>query len=390
MIPLRLLIFGVTVNSIWIGVTIYLYRRLTQPFDLSRRARVAARLLAGAVALIVPSAFLTRLVRSWPGQETVAFIGFATLGMVGILAVLIIVRDLLMFVGARLHPLLDKPPLDEGRRRFLMRASTAGLTATAGGLAAAGLHGAQQAPQVERVTVTVKGLHTDLVGLRIVQISDLHVGATSRADAMTRVAEQVNALEPDLIAVTGDLVDGPVSVLAPEVEPLFAMSAPMGVHFCTGNHEYYAGWKPWCDLLQQRGWQVLINRHEMRQKGTGKLLIAGIPDNRAERFEPDHKCDLEGACAGAGPADFRLLLAHQPRSMKNVPSGSFDLVVSGHTHGGQFFPFTVLVHLFQPLVAGLYRQKGMWVYVNRGTTHWGPPLRFGSRQEITLIELQRG
>ena len=388
MIPFRLFLFGLTVNSIWFGVTFYLYRRLTSPYDLSVRGRLAARLLAIFVALIVPCAFLTRLVRSWSGQETVAFIGFATMGTIGTLAVLVIVRDLLAFLWTRLGRAVGTPPVDEDRRRFLMQASTAGIAATAGALATAGLRGAQQAPQVEHVKLPIKDLHADLIGLRIVQVSDLHVGATSKRDAMERVAKQVNALKPDLVAVTGDLVDGPVPVLAADVEPLFSMQAPMGVHFCTGNHEYYAGWKAWCDHLQNRGWQVLINRHEMRQKGSAKLLVAGIPDNRAERFEPSHKCDLEAACAGADPADLKLLLAHQPRSMKHVQPGSFDLVLSGHTHGGQFFPFTLLVHFFQPLVAGLYRQKDMWVYVNRGTTHWGPPMRLGSRQEITLIELE--
>ncbi len=387
MIPLRLFLFGLTVNSIWIGVTVYLYRRLTGPYRLSKRARVAARLMAAFVALIVPSAFLTRLARDWSGQETVAFIGFVTMGTIGTLGVLMILRDTAFFLWLRGRRLRDAPPVDEQRRQFLLQVSTAGITATTAALATAGLRGGQQAPSVEHVKLPVTNLHADLVGLRIVQVSDLHVGATSKGEVMKEVAAQVNALKPDLIAVTGDLVDGPVDVLAPHVEPLLAMKAPLGVHFCTGNHEYYAGWKAWCDWLEDGGWHVLINRHEARQKGGANLLIAGIPDNRAYRFEASHRCDVDAACAGAEPADFKLLLAHQPRSLKHVQPGRFDLMLAGHTHGGQFFPFTLLVHLFQPLVAGLYRQKDMWVYVNRGTTHWGPPLRLGARQEITLIEL---
>ena len=100
-------------------------------------------------------------------------------------------------------------------------------------------------------------------------------------------------------------------------------------------------------------------------------------------------CDIEKTCGSAPPSDFKLLLAHQPRSVKEIPKGRFDLMLAGHTHGGQFFPFTILVHLAQPLVAGLYRRKDMCVYVNRGTAHWGPPIRLGSRQEVTLLTLKR-
>ena len=239
------------------------------------------------------------------------------------------------------------------------------------------------------MTVPIDNLHADLEGLTIAQISDIHIGATATAKETERIAQIVNSLKPDLIAVTGDLVDGLVPDLAPDLQPLFAMQAPLGVHFCTGNHEYYVGWKPWCDHLKANGWKVHLNDHQVLRRGGASLLVAGIPDRRAPRFEPSHACDIEKTCGSAPPSDFKLLLAHQPRSIKEIPKGRFDLMLSGHTHGGQFFPFTILVHLAQPLVAGLYRRKDMWVYVNRGTAHWGPPIRLGSRQEVTLLTLKR-
>ena len=389
MIPLRLFIFGLTVNTIWIGVTIYLYKRLTGPYELNPIARYSARALALFVAVIVPSAFLTRLVRDWSGQQTVAYLGFATMGSIGALATLLILRDLTLWLWGRWHAWSHDGPVDPARREFLIRASTTGVAATSAGIAAAGIRGALQAPMVERISVPIDDLPTDLDGLTIAQVSDIHVGATATAKETERIATLVNSLNPDLIAVTGDLVDGPVRILAPDLAPLFAMKAPMGVHFCTGNHEYYAGWKPWCDHLTANGWKVHLNGNQVIKRGAGSIMVAGVPDLRATRFEPSHQCDIEKTCAGAEKADVKVLLAHQPRSLKDIPKGRFDLVLSGHTHGGQFFPFTVLIHLFQPLVAGLYRRKDMWVYVNRGTAHWGPPLRLGARQEITLLKLER-
>lgn len=389
MIPFRLFIFGLTVNSIWIGLTIYLYRRLTAPYDLSKRQRIACFCAGIFVALIVPCAFLTRLMRHVPGQEHLAFLGFATMGCVAVLVTFIVARDLVLLAVTGLRRAFKAPAVDPSKRRFFLQASNAGIAAAAAGVAGAGLQGGQQAPSVERIDLPIKNLHNDLIGLKIVQISDLHLGATSGVEEMKRVADRVQALEPDLIAVTGDLVDGPVEELAEGLAPLLKMSAPLGVHFCTGNHEYYAGWKPWCEHLQAKGWKVLINEHKLLQHGEAKVMVAGIPDRKAPRFEPTHACDLAKTLAGCGSPDLRLLLAHQPRSIAELKPGSFDLMLSGHTHGGQFFPFTLLVHLFQPLVAGLYREKDMWVYVNRGTTHWGPPLRLGARQEITLLTMRR-
>ena len=120
----------------------------------------------------------------------------------------------------------------------------------------------------------------------------------------------------------------------------------MGVHFCTGNHEYYAGWKPWCDHLSANGWRVHLNAHEVHRRGAASLMVAGIPDRFAPRHEPSHRCDLETTCGSAPQTDLRVLLAHQPRSLNELPKGHFDLVLSGHTHGGQFFPFTLLIICF--------------------------------------------
>ena len=165
-------------------------------------------------------------------------------------------------------------------------------------------------------------------------MSDIHVGPTIRKERTAEIAQAVNALSPDLIAVTGDLVDGVVTGIGEHVAPLGEMKAPMGVFFVTGNHEYYSGVDEWLQFV-------------------------------------------------------RTLLAHQPRTAYKAVERGFDLMLSGHTHGGQYFPYTLLIHLAQPFSAGAHLVEGMWLYVNRGTTYWGPPIRLGSPQEITLIELAR-
>jgi predicted MPP superfamily phosphohydrolase len=235
-------------------------------------------------------------------------------------------------------------------------------------------------PRVVRVAVPIANLPPDLAGLRIVQLSDLHVGPTIRRRFVTAVVQTANALYPDLVAVTGDVADGYVKELRDHVAPLADLRAPLGTFFVTGNHEYY--WDPlgWILELERLGISVLSNEHRLIERGEGRLLLAGVTDLSAAS-------DPRAAIAGAPQSHVRVLLAHQPRSAFAARDAGFDLQLSGHTHGGQYFPFNLLVRLFQPFVAGLHRLEAMWLYVSRGTGYWGPPLRVGAPSEITLIEL---
>jgi predicted MPP superfamily phosphohydrolase len=247
------------------------------------------------------------------------------------------------------------------------------------GLTALGLVLARR-PRVVRVTVPIRDLPPDLAGLRIVQLSDLHVGPTIRRRFVAAVVETANALSPDLVAVTGDVADGFVPELREHVAPLGRLEAPLGRFFVTGNHEYYWDLPGWTQELERLGLDVLSNEHRLLRRGAGRLLLAGVTDLSAGP-------DPQAAVAGAPESDVRILLAHQPRSAFAAQAAGFDLQLSGHTHGGQFFPFNLLVRLFQPFVAGLHRVERMWLYVSRGTGYWGPPLRLGAPAEITLIEL---
>ena len=235
-------------------------------------------------------------------------------------------------------------------------------------------------PRIVRVTVPIADLPSDLAGFRILQLSDLHIGPTIRRPFVDAVVDRANALEPDLVALTGDVADGLVPELREHVAPLARLKARHGAFFVTGNHEYYWDVRGWSAELERLGFSILSNEHRVVTHGAGRLLVAGVNDLSAPS-------DPAKALAGAAPSDVRVLLAHQPKSAFAAKAAGFDLQLSGHTHGGQYFPFNILVRLFQPFVAGLHRLESMWLYVSRGTGYWGPPLRLGAPAEITLLEL---
>ncbi len=250
-----------------------------------------------------------------------------------------------------------------------------------------GIFNARRVPGVKRVRVTLPGLHADLEGFRIVQLSDLHVGLTVGADRLEKVVERANSLAPDLLVVTGDLADGPARELRSLVAPLGGLRAAEGVFFITGNHEYYYGAEQWCAEVERLGLEVLTTEHRTLARGEGRLVVAGVPDHESERFVPHHHCDPARALDGAPRDCPRILLAHQPRTAEAARAAGFHLQLSGHTHGGQVFPFHLLVPLQQPFRAGLGRTGNLQVYVSCGTGYWGPPIRLGAPAEITEIVL---
>jgi hypothetical protein len=239
------------------------------------------------------------------------------------------------------------------------------------------------------VDVPLAGLAPALEGFRIVQITDIHVGPTIKQEYLQAIVDRVNALQPDVVAITGDLVDGSVAELADHVAPLARLRARHGVFFVTGNHEYYSGVHGWVRELQRLGIRVLHNEHVVLQHADASLVLAGVPDYTGHHFDPAHRSDPAAALQGA-PADVpRILLAHQPRTAHAAADAGFDLQLSGHTHGGQFLPWTLLVPLQQPYTAGLHQLGRLWIYVSRGTGYWGPPKRLGAPSEIAELRLSR-
>jgi hypothetical protein len=164
----------------------------------------------------------------------------------------------------------------------------------------------------------------------------------------------------------------------------------MGNYFVTGNHEYYSGVIEWIEEVRRLGFTVLINEHRIITSGKSKMLLAGVTDYRESRILTDHRSDPQKALNAAAKTDIKILLAHQPKSIFDAARAGYDLQISGHTHGGQFFPWNLVVGLTQPYVSGLHQHADTQIYVSRGTGYWGPPVRVGSPSEITLIKLVSG
>jgi len=305
--------------------------------------------------------------------------GLIAMGFFSSLFVATLLRDLVLLVAS-----LILPP---DRAAAWVRPSAIMVLALTAAASLVGLLRARH-PKLVEVEVPIPNLPPALHGFSIAQISDLHVGPTIRRGFVTRIVERVNRLEADVIAVTGDLVDGSVGQLQAETAPLAALNARRGVYFVTGNHEYYSGEREWTREISRLGLSVLKNAHVVLAQDGAKIVLAGVTDYSAGHFDPAQRSDPVAALRGAPPdAAVRILLAHQPNTAPAAAQAGFDLQISGHTHGGQFLPWNFFVGFFQPFTSGLYRREDLCVYVSRGTGYWGPPNRFGVPGEITRLRL---
>ena len=366
-----------------VALHLYIGARIIPPFPSAGIAAMFALLLV-ASALFVPVGMFSRRLAKPPVSDTLAWLGLPFLGLFSSLFVFTVLRDavlLLAWIASLLAP--------QGLSLEGLRSVTAAAVPLLGiAVTVIGFLNARRTAQVKTVEIALPGLPPPLQGFTIVQISDVHVGPTIRARYVEGIVEAVNRLKPDVVAITGDLVDGSVPELGAQVAPLARLVSKHGSYFVTGNHEYYSGVEPWLVELRRLGVRVLHNEHVVIEREGAKLVLAGVPDYSAGHFDEAHRSDAQAALAGA-PADaaVKVLLAHQPRSAPAASQAGFDLQLSGHTHGGQFLPWRFFVQFQQPFTAGLHKVGRMWVYVSRGTGYWGPPKRFGAPSEITQLRL---
>ncbi|HSI52330.1 MAG TPA: metallophosphoesterase [Ramlibacter sp.] len=340
--------------------------------------------LLAASALLMPMGLLSRRRAGRAGADVLAWAGLLLMGLFSSLFVGTVLRDAVLLVAWLVD--LAAPsalPLESLRYWSAIAVPLAGLAITF-----LGFLNARRTARVVTVPIPVAGLPAELHGFTIVQISDIHVGPTIRGRQVEAIVERVNRLQPDLVAITGDLVDGSVADLAEQVAPLARLRSRHGSFFVTGNHEYYSGAVSWIAHLGTLDIRVLHNEHVVIEHGGARLLMAGVTDYSAGHFHETHRSDPHAAMAGA-PADaaFKVLLAHQPRSAAAAAQAGFDLQLSGHTHGGQFLPWNFFVKLQQPFTAGLHVLDELRIYVSRGTGYWGPPKRFFAPSEITAVKL---
>jgi predicted MPP superfamily phosphohydrolase len=337
-----------------------------------------------ASVLTLPFAFRARQARPGrPLDRVLAWIGLIGMGLFSSLFVLTLIRDLLLEAAALVAALA---PGSVSTAALALRSASA-VPLVAALVTIWGFVNARRTAAVVRVDVPIADLPPELNGFSIAQISDVHVGPTIRKPYLEAIVDVVNRLDADMVAITGDLVDGSVPELAEHVAPLTGLRSRVGSFFVTGNHEYYSGAAAWVEELRRLGLTVLMNEHVVLRRGEAVLVVAGVTDFNAGHFDRAQRSDPQAALAGSPPGALRVLLAHQPRSADAAETAGFDLQLSGHTHGGQFLPWNFLVRLQQPFTAGLRQWRRMWVYTSRGTGYWGPPKRFGAPSEITLLRL---
>lgn len=355
---------------------------------------LASLLLVSAV--LMPMAFALGRRPDKPMLEMLAvWLGLLLMGLFSSLFVLTLLRDVFLLLAWLLVWLASLRGVELVSLDRLQAYSAAAVPLLALAATGLGFWNARRTARVVRVDVPISGLPAGLHGFTVAQISDIHIGATIRRAYLGRIVARVNALRADMVAITGDLVDGSVADLKAHVAPLADLRSRHGTFFVTGNHEYYSGALPWIDELRRLGVQVLVNQHVvLRHPGSqaasagAALVLAGVADFGAHHFIESHRSDPQAALQGA-PDDVptRVLLAHQPRSAQAAERAGFQLQLSGHTHGGQIWPWNYFVRFQQPFTAGLSRLHRLWVYTNRGTGYWGPPKRFGVPSEITHLRL---
>ena len=347
-------------------------------------------------AVLMPLGLLGSRVLRQPWADRLSWVGLLLMGLFSSLFVLTALRDVLLLAAWAVDALGMALPLASLRTLSAEATPMLALAVTA-----LGFLNARRTPAVVRVDVPIAGLPAALNGFTLAQISDVHVGPTIKRAYLQRIVAKVNTLGADVVAITGDLVDGKVSELAAHVAPLVGLQSRHGTFFVTGNHEYYSGAHDWIAELRRLGLTVLMNEHVVLYHGKGlavdaqedsqtvaPLVLAGVADYTAHHFDASHRSDPVLALQGApAHALVRVLLAHQPRSAAAAAQAGFDLQLSGHTHGGQFWPWNLFVPLQQPFTAGLNRLHKLWVYTSRGTGYWGPPKRFGAPSEITALRL---
>ncbi|MFD4023400.1 metallophosphoesterase [Streptomyces sp. NPDC058576] len=315
-------------------------------------------------------------------QDRAAIVGDTLLGSIWVLFTWSVL------LGVLLRLALTVAGVGDGQDRA--RIVTWAVLGVAAALLAWGYAEARRVPRVRRLDVLLPRLGAGLDGTRVVLITDTHYGPLDRARWSARVCERVNALEADLVCHTGDIADGTAERRRAQAAPLGTVQATRARVYVTGNHEYYSEAQGWVDLMDELGWEPLRNRHLLLERGGDSLVVAGVDDVTAESSGlAGHRAHLAGALDGADSDLPVLLLAHQPKFIDRAAAHGIDLQLSGHTHGGQIWPFHYLVRLDQPAVAGLSRHGARTLlYTSRGTGFWGPPFRVFAPSEITLLVLR--
>ncbi|MFI9814335.1 metallophosphoesterase [Saccharothrix variisporea] len=381
-----LLLFAVVMGS----AHYYVWRRAVRNTTVPGRARrIGTGVVVGLFVLMVAAVLVESPVLAWPGYLWLA--GAFYLAVV--FGVLEVPRLLLNRAARRRVPVAvgapadepDEAPEDPDRRLFIARSLAVAAGAVTVGTIGYGMTQALGAPQLKTIPVQLTKLDRRLAGYRIAVVSDIHLGPLLGRAHTERIVRMINEQRPDLVAIVGDLVDGTVEQLGEAAAPLRDLVSTHGAFFVTGNHEYYSGFEPWLTELDRLGVHPLRNERVRVERAGASFDLAGVNDVTGKNFQDGP--DFARALAGRDQSNPVVLLAHQPVQAHEAAKHGVDLQLSGHTHGGQMFPFHLAVGLQQPVRTGLEVVDGVQVYTSNGAGFWGPPVRVGAPPDISLVEL---
>ncbi len=388
-----MIIFSLVFLTVIGSVHYYIWVRIVRDATLNAPWKQIATGVIITLGVTIPLTMF--LSRGFPFESVRGFtwLPYVWLGVMMLLFFFFLAVDvarLLTFLGTRMAG-VEPPWTDPTRRLFLGRMVAGSAAIVVGGLSSLAVYNAAKKATVERLNISLARLPVALDGLKIVQISDLHIGIAEGREWLTEVVDRVNELKPDVVAITGDLIDGLVPHLSHHIAPLAGLKATHGAYFVTGNHEYYFEADRWIAEIEKLDVKVLRNERVELGEGDDVLYLAGVDDPEGGRMAPGHGQNLKAALDGRDPKKEVVLLAHQPKVIDEAAAADVGLVLAGHTHGGQIWPFTYLVKIAMPYNTGLHRHgERTQIYINQGTGFWGPPMRLGTKSEITQITLTRG
>jgi len=365
---MRIVLFITIFLIVFALLNLYISKRFVKKLDLSKKVKKNINIFLIFNYLGIIGYLFARYYTDIPSW--LYFLLSAPIGVVFLFFCTAVIYDISR-VG------LSKVPISNSRRKFFKKSLDLTSLAIAGAITVRSLYEARFV-KIEKVQIGIKDLKQSY---KIAQLSDVHIGGLIDAEFIRGIVSKVNKLNPDLVVITGDLVDIKLKDAKPILKEFKNLKSKYGTFFIVGNHEYFHGVEEIISVVKNLGITVLENENVYIGEDKKGFNLAGVYDLMGYRIDK-YKPDLEKALENKEDSP-TILLAHQPRYIDEVKSG-VDLMLSGHTHGGQLYPFRILVRLQQYYVSGLYQHdENLQIYVNRGTGFWGPPMRLGSVSEIT-------
>ncbi len=385
--------FIVVLGSILGLMHVYVWKRLIKDTTTRGRTRwILTAVLVALMTLLFATLILPR-VFEMPRSSWFAWPGYIWFGLLVYLFLALVVLEpvrLALRGWTKRKPALASEPREPqamNRRMFLARTGAVAAGAASVGLVGVGVASALGPPDLLRLPVRLRRLDPAFNGFRIAVVSDIHVGPLAGRARTERIVRMINEADPDLVTIVGDLVDGTVGELGSAVEPLRDLVSREGTFFVTGNHEYFVDdTTAWLGELERLGVQPLRNENTAIRRGGAAFGLAGVNDIAGE--EKSEPPDFDRALSGTDSSRPTILLAHQPVQVEEAAARGVDLQLSGHTHGGQMWPFHYIVRAVQPSLAGLSTVDNTQLYVTRGAGFWGPPVRVGAPPDITVLSLE--